>query len=236
MSGPLNPPRSMRNTPARNLAYMMGELLDSHEYRALTPENQQKGFNYAMEILYRPSTNNNQENLARVMLRTLADDYSRSWTTHPSSRYFNAANNNYNPNANLFLNRNNSMPNQLPPAARAPNYSKASNAVKKWLAARPHTIHQNVVNIKLPANAQDPVSYTNFKVGNEAVMVIKKRLLSNGAMRSRRTFYNKNTIERLAQGKKWRTILRMKGADAVFKDPINRRTVYRRDLMNVKFL
>jgi hypothetical protein len=67
-------------------------------------------------------------------------------------------------------------------------------------------------------------------------MVIKKRLQANGAMRSRRTFYNKNTIERLAQGKKWRTILRMKGSDVVFKDPINRRAVYRRDLMNVKFV
>jgi len=94
----------------------------------------------------------------------------------------------------------------------------------------------NVVHVKLPANAMDPVSYHNFKPGNEAVMVIKKHLQKNGATRSKRTFYEKNMIERLAGGKKWRTILRMKGSDPVFKDPLNRRTVYRRDLMNVKFV
>lgn len=125
-----------------------------------------------------------------------------------------------------------------PQAARAPNanYSKASAAAKKWIAMRPHTVHRNAVHIKLPANATDPVSYKNFTMGNEAVMVIKKRLQTNGAMRSKRTFYNKNTVERLARGKKWNTIMGMKGSDAVFKDPINRRTVYRRDLMNVKFV
>jgi hypothetical protein len=131
--------------------------------------------------------------------------------------------------------------------ASAPNYSKASGALKKWLAARPHTVHQNFVKIKLPANASDPVSYNNFKSGNEAVMVIKKRLQVNGAMRSKRTFYTKKSIGGLAATHRriaaphsnpvpWRTILRMKGSDVVFKDPINRRTVYRRDLMNVKFV
>jgi hypothetical protein len=92
-----------------------------------------------------------------------------------------------------------------------------------------------VVNIKLPENATDPISYKNFKAGNEAVMVIKKRLNKNGQMRSKRTFYNKNSVEKMA-GKKWRTILRMKGPDVVFKDPFNRRSVYRRDMMNVKFV
>jgi hypothetical protein len=134
-----------------------------------------------------------------------------------------------------------------PAAAAAPNYSKASGAVKKWLSARPHTVHQNVVHIKLPANATDPVSYNNFKTGNEAVMVIKKRLQANGAMRSKRTFYTKKSIGGLAATHRriaaphsnpvpWRTILRMKGSDVVFKDPFNRRAVYRRDLMNVKFV
>jgi hypothetical protein len=134
-----------------------------------------------------------------------------------------------------------------PAAAAAPNYSKASGAVKKWLAARPHTIHQNAVHIKLPANASDPVSYNNFKSGNEAVMVIKKRLQANGATRSKRTFYTKKSIGGLAATHRriaaphsnpvpWRTIMRMKGSDVVFKDPFNRRAVYRRDLMNVKFV
>lgn len=132
-------------------------------------------------------------------------------------------------------------------AAAAPNYSKASAAVKKWLSSRPHTIHQTAVHIKLPANARDPVSYNNFAPGNEAVMVIKKRLQANGAMRSKRTFYTKNSIGTMTAKYRripdwetnpvpWRKILRMKGSDVVFKDPLNRRSVYRRDIMNVKFV
>jgi hypothetical protein len=132
-------------------------------------------------------------------------------------------------------------------AAAAPNYSRASSAVKKWLAMRPHTVHQSVVHIKLPANAKDPVALHNFTKGNEAVMVIKKRLQRNGAMRSTRTFYKKSTIGSMAAVHRrrpspnanpipWRTILRMKGPEIVFKDPLNRRSVYRRDIMNVKFV
>lgn len=132
-------------------------------------------------------------------------------------------------------------------AAAAPNYSRASSAVKKWLAMRPHTVHQGVIHIKLPANAKDPVTLNNFKPGNEAVMVIKKRLQRNGAMRSTRTFYTKKSIGSMAATHRrrpsphanpvpWRTILRMKGPEIVFKDPLNRRSVYRRDIMNVKFV
>jgi hypothetical protein len=132
-------------------------------------------------------------------------------------------------------------------AASSPNYSKASAAVKKWLAMRPHTVHQSVVHIKLPANAKDPVNLYNFSKGNEAVMVIKKRLQRNGAMRSTRTFYTKKSIGSMAATHRrrpsphtnpvpWRTILRMKGPEIVFKDPLNRRSVYRRDIMNVKFV
>ena len=56
----------LRSTQARNLAYMLGELLDSHEYREWNPANQQKAFNHAMEVLHRPIANANQEIL--VML------------------------------------------------------------------------------------------------------------------------------------------------------------------------
>jgi hypothetical protein len=205
----------------------------------LSQQRQQYLFSRAIELHHRQNVTTSQKNRALAILRHLAMNYNRVWTNNPRRTQLFAGSNNNESNSNEF------MPYYRaagiigsPQAARAPNanYSKASAAAKKWLAMRPHTIHQNVVNIKLPANATDPVSYTNFKIGNEAVMVIKKRLLSNGAMRSRRTFYNKNTIERLARGKQWNTILRMKGADAVFKDPINRRTVYRRDLMNVKFV
>jgi hypothetical protein len=197
-----------------------------HEYTVPEPwahSHQQKMFNLAHELTGRNNKNTNQAHDAEEVLWTLAHFYRRTWTNHPASSNINW--HMYNSNANS----------SSPAAVQAPNYSKASAAVKKWLSTRPHTVHMNVVNIKLPANAKDPVSYHNFEPGNEAVMVIKKHLQKNGAMRSRRTFYQKNIIERLAGGKKWRTILRMKGSDPVFRDPLNRRTVYRRDIMNVKF-
>ena len=119
-------------------------------------------------------------------------------------------------------------------AVRAPNYSKASKHLKKWLEARPHEIRMNQVNVKLPEGASDPISLKNFNKGNEAIMVLKKDV-RNGALRTKRYFLEKNVLARLAK-KPWRSILRMKASDAVFKDPINRRTVYRRNLMNVKFI
>ena len=232
---PLHRQTNLANQPRR---FLEAVLLHGND------RSNQKLFNHAHELIRRRNKTANQEIVARATLRSLAQA-GRTWTNRPSSNMFTG--NNYESNANLNSNSNNGTNNiaraqqrfraayaPTAAAAAAPNYSKASGALKKWLAARPHTIYQNVVQIKLPNNAEDPVSYKNFKAGNEAVMVVKKRLLSNGAMRSRRTFYNKNTIERLAQGKKWRTILRMKGSDVVFKDPLNRRTVYRRDLMTVK--
>ena len=198
-----------------------------HEYTTPEPwarSHQQKMFNLAHELIRRPNKNRHQERDAGEVLWTLAHFYHRTWTIHPLSNRFSG-----------YINSNSNANSPSPAAVQAPNYSKASVAVKKWLSTRPHTIHMNVVNIKLPALAQDPVSYHNFKPGNEAVMVIKKRIAANGAVRSKRTFYQKNIIERLAGGKKWRTILRMKGPEVVFRDPINRRSVYRRDLMNVKF-
>ena len=263
MPGPIHRRENLANQPRRWLATM---LLHGND------RSDQKLFNHAIELIRRRNKTTNQEIAARVTLRRLAQS-GRTWTNRPSSNRFTG--NNYESNANLNSNSNSNngtnniaraqqrfraahapaagfgtsptFNNRAPPAARAPNYSKASGAVKKWLAARPHTVHQNVVKIKLPANATDPVSYNNFKSGNEAVMVIKKRLQQNGATRSKRTFYTKKSIGGLAATHRriaaphtnpvpWRTILRMKGSDVVFKDPINRRAVYRRDLMNVKFM
>lgn len=189
---------------------------------------QQYVFARAMEVLRRPNADTLNRIYATRTLDRLVRREGRTWT-------------NNHPTSNSVRRGQYNIPS--PAAVHSPNYSKASTAVKKWLAVRPHTIHQNVVTVKLPANAMDPVWHKNFTVGNEAVMVIKKRLQSNGALRSKRTFYNKNTIGSMAARAKgmtgtvpWRTILRMRGSDPVFKDPINRRTVYRRDLMNVKFV
>ena len=236
MPGPIHRRENLANKPGRWLATV---LLYGND------RSDQKLFNHAIELIRRRNKTTNQESAARATLRRLAQA-GRTWTNRPSSNRFTG--NNYESNANLNSNSNNGN-NYLAAAAAAaaPNYSKASGAVKKWLAARPHTVHQNVVKIKLPANATDPVSYNNFKSGNEAVMVIKKRLQNNGATRSKRTFYTKKSIGGLAATHRriaaphsnpvpWRTILRMKGSDVVFKDPINRRAVYRRDLMNVKFV
>ena len=96
MPGPLNPPRNLGSIQARNLGNPLSQLLG--RYAGLNPANQQKGFNYAMEVLHRPNTNTNQKLLARFMLRYLARTYGRTWTTHPSSSYFNM--NNYNSNRN----------------------------------------------------------------------------------------------------------------------------------------
>lgn len=197
-----------------------------------TPGDQQRAFNSAMEILGRPgSTPYGYILMADEVFSRLAQQYNRTWSGRPSVRNYMVNNSNGNSNSNS--NTSTLAPSSA--ALQAPNYSKASGAVKKWLAARPHTVHQNVVKIKAPANARDPVSYKNFGPGNEAVMVIKKYLQKNGQMRSKRTFYEKNIVERLS-GQKWRTILRMKGSDMVMKDPLNRRSVYRRDIMNVKFV
>ena len=250
MAGPLNPPRNLWSTQVRNLAYMLGELLDSHEYRALTPVNQQKGFNYAMEILHRPSTNTNQENLARLMLRTLADDYSRSWTTHPSSRYFNSANN-YNPNANLFPTRNNSSNNRSPatrsssiPKSLAPQVRKFAD---RWRLKGPIKL------VNLPPNQKnnkhnrtDPVNLHVFQVGHEAIQ--HQRRNTQGRVISTR-YYLLSTIEKLA-GMKWSVIRRMHPNKVLVKgvgpgnkflatkhmpNVITRLPMYRRNLTLVKF-
>jgi hypothetical protein len=233
MPHPINRRNYYSGETSANLAAMLESMLGHPQWSQLS---QQLAFNRAMNLYHHQNVTPTQRHNSRSVFRRLVRNYNRTWAVDPSSTSFQPI-----PQSNS---NNNSAAHE--PTA-APNYSKASNAVKKWLAMRPHTIHQNVVNIKLPANAQDPVNLYNFKPGNEAVMVIKKRLQKNGAMRSTRSFYKKNTIGSMAAVHRrkpnpqnnpvpWRTILRMKGSDVVFKDPLNRRYVYRRDIMNVKFV
>ena len=245
---------------AANLAGSVQTLLNTQ----LSRHGQQLAFNRAMNLYHHPQATLAHRRMARRVFRRLVRNYNRTWTLTPPAARFRGNNYNSGPNSRGGSpnSNSNSMPvgwpslnnigqsnnvSSAPAAAAAPNYPKASGAVKKWLSARPHTVHQNVVHIKLPVNAKDPVNLYNFKPGNEAVMVVKKRLQKNGAMRSTRTFYKKNTVGSMAATHRrissphtnpvpWRTILRMKGSDIVFKDPLNRRAVYRRDLMNVKFV
>ena len=229
MPHPINRRNYYSGETSANLAAMLEHILGHPQW---SQRSQQLAFNRAMNLYHQPLATPTQRNIAKNVFSRLVSNYNRTWTNSPSSIWFD--------NIDYSSDSNNN-------AAAAPNYSKASNAMKKWLAMRPHTVHQNVVRIKLPANAKDPVNLYNFKPGNEAVMVIKKRLQRNGAMRSTRTFYKKNTVGSMAATHRrrasphtnpipWRTILRMKGSDIVFKDPLNRRSVYRRDIMNVKFV
>jgi hypothetical protein len=229
MPHPISRQRNYSSATPAILAASLNSLLGQPHW---SQPYQQLGFNHAVQLYHHPNATPAQRNIAKNVFSRLVSNYNRTWTNSPSSIWFD--------NIDYSSESNNN-------AAAAPNYSKASNAMKKWLAMRPHTVHQNVVRIKLPANAKDPVNLYNFKPGNEAVMVIKKRLQRNGAMRSTRTFYKKNTVGSMAATHRrrasphtnpipWRTILRMKGSDIVFKDPLNRRSVYRRDIMNVKFV
>jgi len=77
-----------------------------------TNMNQQNAFNYATEVLNRPlghstyygHTPRNQKIMARATLQTLARNYGRTWTTHPSSNYY-LRNNNNSKSANIPVNR-----------------------------------------------------------------------------------------------------------------------------------
>ena len=147
------------------------------------------------------------------------------------------------------------------PAVQAPNYSKASKYLKKWLEARPHEIRLNQVLVKLPISKNnktgenkgpmDIVTHNHFNKGNEAIMVLKKNV-RNGKLRTKRYFLSKNSLSTirkryLTQVKgmneeaakslsAWRSILRMHASDFVITDPLDRRAVRRRNLINVKFV
>ena len=115
---------------------------------------------------------------------------------------------------------------QLPNVAR--------KAARKWRQAAPREIQRARVNVKLPANASDFISFKNFNRGNEAIMVIKKRVV-NGRVRPKRYYIQKATFARLA-GRPWTQAVNMPATATMFRDPLNRRTVYRRNVMNVKFV
>lgn len=65
-------------------------------------------------------------------------------------------------------------------------------------------------------------------------MVVKKRIV-NGRVRPKRYYIEKETFAGLA-GMPWTRAMRKTGATVMFRDPLNRRQVYRRNLMNVKFV
>jgi hypothetical protein len=111
--------------------------------RVWTRGNQQHAFDSAMTLLNRGANNWNvhyqtRENVSDVLTR-LARNYNRTWN---ATRTVNGSNAWRNSNSNS--NSNNRNTRQASPQARnlqAPNYSKASGAVKKWLSVRPHTVH-----------------------------------------------------------------------------------------------
>lgn len=132
--------------------------------------------------------------------------------------------------------------------AKIEKYNELLQLVKKlhyarrWVEApHPPPLQHAMVNVKLPANARDPISLHNFAPGNEAIMVIKKRIGNDRRVRTKRYYMQRASVEQLAQlamqkPVSWRQILRMKSSDRVFTDPLNRRAVYRRNLMHVRFV
>ena len=105
---------------------------------------------------------------------------------------------------------------------------------RRWRQAVPREIQRSRVNVKLPANASDFISFKNFNRGNEAIMVIKKRVV-NGRVRPKRYYIQKATFARLA-GMPWTQAANLPATATMFRDPLNRRAVYRRNVMNVKFV
>jgi ankyrin repeat protein len=96
-------------------------------------------------------------------------------------------------------------------------------------------LHGPVVNVSLPNNKPaDPISLKNFNKGNKAIMITKRRV-HNGKIHATRYYMEKNTIERLT-GRNLHSILRSKNSENLFRDPLNRRSVYRRNLSLIKFV
>ena len=216
MSGPMRYSGYLRSTQARNLAYMLGELLDSHEYREWNPANQQKAFNHAMEVLHRPIANANQEILVRRTLRKLAGNYGRTWTTHPPSSYFNM--NNYMSNANRNSNRNNSSasntnnnrsPRRNLPATPQMN-GPAKNVGLRWRniirrgpAERVVPLNKN--GVPRPKNGNTPVNIGGFSRNSYGIEYSKSKIDKNGTKKVLRFYYTIPTFERLVK-KKWSNI------------------------------
>jgi hypothetical protein len=108
---------------------------------------------------------------------------------------------------------------------------------KKWLNTRPFNLRRDpmvIVANKKGNTTTNLITQVEYKPGNTAVMVLYKRMQGRH-MRTKRFFLTRNSLAQLS-GKPWRTIDRMKPSNIVLKkSPINRRIVYRRDVMNVKF-
>jgi hypothetical protein len=111
---------------------------------------------------------------------------------------------------------------------------QALKYAKRWRQAAPREIQRARINVKLPANTSDFFSAKNFNRGNEAIMVIKKRV-ANGRVRSKRYYIEKSSFARLA-GIPWAQAANLPATAILFPDPFNSRAVYRRNVMNVKFV
>jgi hypothetical protein len=187
-------------------------------------------------------------NLRRGGQRELANSLSRiegrvtrrfERMSGPPVRNYNSNNNegpvNYKNNISRERGRNANYNNFMTALKRnMARHGPVGKYAKHWREMMPYEVRQGRVNVKLPANTSDIVSYKNFNRGNEAIMVVKKRIV-NGRVRPKRYYIEKSTFARLA-GMPWTQAMRKSGATAMFRDPLNRRQVYRRNLMNVKFV
>ena len=166
----------------------------------------------------------------------------------PPVQYYNSNNNeppmNYrhnisrergrNANYNTFMNALKSNLGRHGITIEAARPTRTREYARRWRQAAPRDIQRARVNVKLPEKAADFISFKNFNRGNEAIMVIKKRV-ANGRVRPKRYYIEKATFARLA-GMPWTQAANLPATATMFRDPLNRRTVYRRNVMNVKFV
>jgi len=218
MSGPLNPPRNLGSIQAGNLGNTLEHLLG--RYSGLNSANQQKGFNYAMEILHRPTNGYNPDQsayhvaMAKFMLHGLVRTYGRTWTIHPSSRYFTG--NTFNPNA--IPNRNNSSAsntnNNRSPRRNLPATPQmkgpAKNMGLRWMniirrgpAERVVPLNKN--GLPRPKNGNTPVNIGGFRRNSYGIEYSKSKIDKNGTKKVLRFYYTIPTFERLVK-KKWSNI------------------------------
>lgn len=153
-------------------------------------------------------------------------------TRHPSS----SNNKNYSSNTNKNREtKRRKLASNLYVLAYKAQYRKKQRIAKKWLNARPWNLRRDPMVIVPSKNTIDLITHDQFEPGESAVMVLYKRMQGQ-RMRTKRFFLTRNSLAQLS-GKPWRVIDRMKASNIVLKkSPINRRLVYRRDVMNVKFV
>ena len=115
------------------------------------------------------------------------------------------------------------------------------NVAMKWMNSPKRHVINKRTNVVLPSGAYDPITYNNFKVGNEAYLVSRKWKNTDGRMRTTRYFISGKTLKKMTNMTKnmnipLRKIVQAQMHVGLFPDPETRRTIFRRNILPVKFI